>query len=411
MVEIGRLMLAALGTVLPVACGDGGAGSGAWSRRDLAPFATLSPIPAPPTSVSNEHAEDERAARLGRELFFDGRLSENGEVSCASCHDPERAFSDGRPTAVGLSETDRNTPTILGAAHAAFFNWDGRKDSLWSQALGPIEDPREMGSHRVRVARLVRDAYRASYEPVFGPLPDWFDDDRLAEGGAPEAWWGAASEERRDDVNRVFANVGKAIEAFERGLQPGRSAFDAYCEALAAGLPTDGLLSEEARRGLRAFLDSGCLHCHNGPLFTDHAFHRLGLPEERAPSAPSGRAAGVETLLADPFRSDGRYGHGATPDLEFLGGDADGLEGAFKTPSLRNVAVTAPYGHAGQFATLQEVLEFYRTRPDEVGEDGLDPVLSELEVDFDLPSMVAFLESLTDADVIALADPTETAPR
>ncbi len=137
-----------------------------------------------------------------------------------------------------------------------------------------------------------------------------------------------------------------------------------------------------------------CLSNHRWPLFTDQAFHRLGFPEADGEGDP-GRGVGLSQLLADPFRSDGEYSDGISDELRFLDRDRLGMDGAFKTPSLRHVARTAPYGHAGQFATLEEVLEFYRTGMHDVDPHDLDPILGVQVRDFDVADMVAFLESLS----------------
>ena len=358
----------------------------AWSADQLRTLASLMVPEGPPPSPSNRYADDPRAAALGAALFSDTRLSGAGDLACTSCHDPALDFTDGRPVAVGAARGTRNTPSVVGAAHAPFLHWDGRKDSLWSQALAPIESPTEMAGHRLEVARLVRDIYAAEFELVFGPLPDDAESWGTRHGGPPGRGWEALDPRQRGDVDRVFAQVGKAIAAFERGLQPAPAPFDRFVAALLAGDGSGGgHLSAAAERGLHAFLGSaGCVHCHNGPLFTDQAFHRT------LPGAARGRAEGIELLLRDPFRSDGVHSDGVTADLMFLDVDAPDMEGAFKTPSLRLLARTAPYGHDGRFRDLRELLESYR----QAHTQDLDPVLATTAKDFDVDDMLAFLAAL-----------------
>ena len=169
-------------------------------------------------------------------------------------------------------------------------------------------------------------------------------------------------------MNRAFANLGKAIAAYERTLRYGESRFDRYARAVLAGEP-DGrqALSAQEVAGLRLFLGKGqCATCHNGPLLTDQHFHNTGVPA-RDPARPDrGRAAATAAVLADEFNCAGRYSD-APPqgcqELRFMAVDPVAMEGAFKTPSLRNVALRAPYMHAGQLATLEAVVEHYARSP------------------------------------------------
>lgn len=344
-----------------------------WSAADVATLASmrLKTAGARPSDPSNAHEQRAEAAALGRALFNDPRLSRNGQVSCASCHAANQQFQDGKPLGQGIATGQRRTMPIMGAAHSPFLFWDGRKDSLWSQALGPLEDGAEHGGNRVRLVRQVQHHHRASYEAVFGPLPDLgaLPADASPLGTAAErAAWAAMAERSREAVNRVFANMGKAIAAFERGIAYGESRFDRYAQATVDG---DGhaqaVLSTQEVRGLRLFIGKGqCVTCHNGPLLTDHAFHNTGVPPLDRTRPDPGRAEGLRKLLADEFNCLGRYSD-ARPEqcgeLQFLATDDPGHLGAFRTPGLRNVALRAPYMHAGQFSTLEQVLQHYATSP------------------------------------------------
>lgn len=345
----------------------------AWTAADKAVLASMSldRLPPPPTDPSNAVEALPAAAALGRRLFAETRFSSNASVSCASCHLPERQFQDGLPVGRGVGTGSRRTMPIAGAAHSPWFFWDGRKDSLWSQALGPLEDAVEHGSNRTRIAKVVHAHHRAAYEAVFGPLPDLsgLPDDAgpLGSPSEREAWQRIAPE-RRHDVNRVFANLGKAIAAFERSLTPGRSRFDRYVDAVVAGdRGGQQVLSPSEVNGLRLFIGKGqCATCHNGPLLTDQHFHNTGVPP-RDPARPDrGRALATAQVQRDEFNCLGAYSEApaqACQELRFMVTDDPALVGAFKTPGLRNVALRAPYMHAGQFASLEEVVAHYAQSP------------------------------------------------
>jgi cytochrome c peroxidase len=384
-----------------------------WSAQEIATMASMQlkeagPRPADP---SNEYEADPRAAALGCALFNDPRFSRNGEVSCASCHSPEKQFQDSRRVGHGVGTGKRRTMPVMGASHSPFLFWDGRKDSLWSQALGPLEDPAEHGGNRVAYLRLLKAHYAQQYRAVFGefaqtgPLPGAASPN----GSEPErAAWAAMPASDRDAVDRAFANMGKAIAAYERQVTYGESRFDRYAAATAAGdARGQEVLSPQEVRGLRVFLGRGqCVTCHNGPLMTDHAFHNTGVPPAAQEAADRGRADAIAKLLHDEFNCLGKYSDakdGQCGELQFLSTDDPGQLGAFRTPSLRNVAERAPYMHAGQFATLHEAIEHYarspraaigRTELAQPGEKRADRQTIRLSQD-DVNDLVAFLGSLS----------------
>ncbi|MEL6182833.1 MAG: cytochrome-c peroxidase, partial [Myxococcota bacterium] len=156
-----------------------------WTPTELALMGSLSPVPELPPSPTNAVADDERAARLGQTLFFDQRLSSEGTVSCASCHVPALYFTDGRKRGFGVDETERHVPTVMGVQWQPFLFWDGRADSVWSQALGPLEAEKEHGLTRVSVARKVYTHHREAYEALFGPMPSLEDHERFPEDARP----------------------------------------------------------------------------------------------------------------------------------------------------------------------------------------------------------------------------------
>jgi cytochrome c peroxidase len=416
-----------------------------WSDGEISTIRKLwiGSLPALPKSAGNAFADDPRAAVLGKKLFFDKVLSENGEVACSTCHDPAKSFADGNALAEGRGTAPRNSPSIVAAAYHRFQFWDGRADSLWAQALGPFESSAEHGTNRMFIARTVFSAYRTEYEAIFGKLPT--DVMRFPAPRAPieepevRATWDAMGEDSKQIVLKIFVNVGKSIEAYERHLKPGLTPFDRYAEALLQSGDADALrgFSDEAQRGLKLFIGkAGCVQCHNGPLLSDDDFHNTGIPAnlEVGKSDP-GRAVGLLRLLNSGFNCLSNFSDTPKQDqaktcasllelqantvgfkpsddntatLEFEENDAlndladasngggrvqvSPLLGAFKTPSLRNVALTAPYMHAGQLLNLNQVLSHYVRAPETpMGTSELKPNPLEPQ---ETAALIAFLKSL-----------------
>lgn len=352
-----------------------------WSARELRVLQSfnLKNLGLPPKRPSNAYADNSSAAQLGQQLFFDTRLSATGELSCASCHQPEKYFTDGKPQGVGVGTTERNTMTMVGSAHQRWFYWDGRRDSLWSQALVPFEAPAEMGSSRTAIIKIIMldPSLKRQYQQLFGPFPAQLKAQALpAHAGVytdsqGQENWSRLSPKQQHDINTVYANLGKAIAAFERTLSYSSSRFDRYLEKLAQGKSDSDLLTKEEKSGARLFMDAAktqCLQCHNGPLFSNGDFHNIGTGNFNGPHLDFGRVFGLQSLLMDEFNCLGPFSD-AEPEqcteLRFLKqGTHVPLEGSFKTPSLRNVAATSPYFHDGSKATLREVLAHYNEPPD-----------------------------------------------
>jgi len=372
----------------------------------------MSPPQAPPANPTNAVADDPDAAHLGRYLFFDTGLSGSGEFSCATCHDPEQGFADGAQLGEAAGITGRHTPTVLNSAHSWFLFWDGRCDSQWCQALGPIEAGGEMAGSRMEVAHHVAADAELSeaYEALFGPLPD-LDDARWPARALPtpddpanpdHVAWTALDEADRDAVTQVFVNVGKAIAAYERQVVSGRAPFDDFVDAVLAGdVAAQDAYAPEARAGLGLFVGKArCSLCHFDTAFTNHQFANLGF-EPRAWLEPldAGRFGGINALRASPFNAAGPWSD--APDGQRAGridvlSNGDNQLGQFKVGGLRDIALSAPYMHGGQLETLEDVVTYYNELPEEPEVGHREEELIELELsDEEKGQLVAFLESLT----------------
>lgn len=232
---------------------------------------------------------------LGQQLYFDGRLSADNKVSCATCHDPAKGFSNGEQFATGVEgkKGGRNSPTVINSAFQNFQFWDGRARTLEEQALGPIQNPIEMNMKLDDVVAKLNqiEGYRKQFQQIFGT-------DVTAEG------------------------MAKAIAAYERTIVSRDAPYDRF----KAG--DTSAMSESAQRGMKLFFGkANCSACHSGPNFTDNGFHNIGLGGD-----DEGRHVISKTL---------------------------GDKGAFKTPTLREIAKSAPYMHDGSLKTLEEVVAHY----------------------------------------------------
>lgn len=399
-----------LGLVLAVAlvgCGHGRDDVEHWLPSERAAIQSLwieSLAPLPP-SPGNPVADDPRAVELGHRIFFDPRFSANEAVACANCHQPARNFKDGAARSQGIGQTARKSMSVVGVAYSPWLFWDGRRDSLWAQALEPLEDPVEHGSNRVDIARLISsDAdYRRAYTALFGALPELADSDRFPSASPrrtvnQRAAWDSMEAADQRLISEVFANVGRALGAYQRQLVPGPAPFDAFAEALLAGdrERANTHLDADQRRGLRLFLGrANCIHCHNGPLFTNNEFHNTGLAGPGMLPADRGRADGVKLLQADAFNCLGPFSPSDPEDcaeLRFVKTSGVELIGAFRTVSLRNIAGSGPFMHTGQFETLTEVLNHYNLAHPTVISRELQPLrLTPTQIQ----QVIAFLESLS----------------
>ena len=324
------------------------------------------------------------AVDFGGRLFFDPRLSAGGAISCASCHVPERSWTDRLARGVALATVDRNTPSVLNQRLNRWYGLDGANDSLWSQSIRPILDQREFGSSASHVSAVVRNDrdYACRYRKAFGTPPP-------------------------PDDEALLVDVAKALAAFQETLVSGRTAFDDFRDALERGdRDAAARYPLAAQRGLRTFTGKGnCTICHVGPNFTNGEFHDIGVPFFLAMGkVDAGRYDGIRKLQESKFNLLGRYNDDAarstaTSTRHVLREQRN--FGEFRVPSLRNAALTAPYMHNGQYSSLREVVLHYSELNEERlhadGERILKPLdLSEAEV----ADLVAFLESLTDRNTL-----------
>ncbi len=352
---------------------------------------------APPPDPTNEKADDAAAAALGKALFSDTTLSPNNMVSCATCHDFAKGTSDGLPQSEGVTKVDRNAPAIALASHARWQFWDGRADSLWAQATGPFEASKEFGASRLFVAHQIYAAYKAQYEAVWTafPLPDLTDNVRFPPNGAPgDAAYDAMTSADKTAITRVLANVGKSIAAYERTFRVKPMKLDTYVGGDFSALALD------EKKGLSAAMKLGCFQCHWGPRLTDDAFHNTRFPTGKQDgTADRGRIDVVSKVLTGEFISSGAYSAAPSPHsgTSHLTASAS-LLGAFKTPTLRGVAESAPYGHGGTVTTLLDIAKIYGIAGLAQGDIHAIGVTEPWLPKFDAtvqPVLVPFLQSLT----------------
>ncbi len=329
---------------------------GRFTRDQWNLVAQMALTDPPGPDTSNTVADSMGAVALGGKLFSDTRLSPSNTVSCTSCHEPLRQLSDGFPTSPeGAGRVTRNSPSLTFASYTRWAFYDGRADSLWSQALGPTESPNEFGSSRLFIAHAIASFYKPQYEVIFGPMPALDDATRFPASGKPgDPAYDAMAPADQQAVTRVFVSMGKSIEAYERTFRGAGSSLDAYASGQSSAL------TDAQKDGLLSFLQSGCAQCHYGPRLTDDAFNVLRFPSGSLElGADPGRQAGIPQLAASPFDLGSAWSDDRSLARPAPVAGAWTL-GAFKTPQLRNVALTAPYGHGGNYANLSDVVELIR---------------------------------------------------
>lgn len=331
------------------------------------------PLGLPPVPIPSDNPQSPAKVVLGKRLFMDKRFSADSTVSCAACHDPQKAFTDGLPIAQGIQKKKgtRNSPTVINAVYYTTQFWDGRVSTLEEQAKGPFVNPVEHGlkdfSPIIEIIKKDPD-YPALFKRAFGVNPS------------------------QTSIDYVV----KAIAAFERTVISGNSPFDRYMYG-----GQKAAMSEAAIRGLNLFRTKArCQDCHTigqtSAIFTDNKFHNLGVgfskiePNlmEIVDKVRKAKAQGLKldekVLERQEISELGRFV--VTLSIEDIG--------RFKTPNLRNVAVTGPYMHDGSMETLEEVIELY----DQGGEDNpmLDSGIRPLNLtEQEKADLLEFLKALT----------------
>lgn len=307
-------------------------------------------LKTPPRDQTNKVSEDGAAAALGKALFEEPGLSRCGNLACVTCHPPP-VFTDRQKLSQGCGGlTTRNTPSLLNQAFRRWYYWDGRKDSVWSHGVLPITRDIEMNQDvpglRTFLASTRGAPYVTQYKAVFGVEPAAEKDDQ-----------------------RLLSNLTKAIAAYLRPMVAMQSQFDADLPRFLAAVDRNEEPSDPLYLPLKVFVRTGrCIACHKGPVFADDLFHNLGLDDQG--THDTGHIDGAPVLQADPFNGTGAYSDdkaaGATK-LDSLSVTEATDRGAFRTASLRNIALTAPYMHTGHLKTLDEVIDFYDRGGDAAG--------------------------------------------
>ncbi len=335
--------------------------------------------PAPTRDASNRVDGQAAAVVFGRLLFFDRRLSADGQRSCASCHLPQKAFQDGLPVALGRGTGVRNTPGLEDAALRRWYGWGGAFDSLWAASLAPLINLVEMGNRVTELAAKVRGTPRVaqSYVDVFGQTPG-------------------------DDDEQVVVNIAKALASYQASLVSPRTAFDAFRDALLRGdQRAAARYPLAAQRGLRLFIGRAqCSVCHAGPTFTNGEFADIGRPFFVPGGVDAGRHAGLQQLQASRMNRLGPFNDAGAADPQAVTTRHLVIEhrhfGEFRVPGLRQLTRTAPYMHDGSANSLADVVRHYSELNEErLHADG-ERILRPLHLTAqDTADLLAFLRSLS----------------
>ncbi len=342
---------------------------------------TLSFGPWPPSlqpDPSNRVSNDASAIALGAALFNDPLLSVDGAFACASCHDPEQAFTTTEARAFGRVLLDRNTPSLRNLAGLRWYGWGGKSDNLWAASLHPIIADEEMAHSKESLKAAISESpYINDFEKTFGEI-------------------------QKQDPELVLVNTAKALSAFLETLITEPTQFDDFRDALERGDFAEAAnYPEAAQRGLQLFLGRGnCVFCHNGPRFSNNEFHDAGvLYFLNEAEVDEGRFGGLNILLSSEYTLDGDW----SDDPDTQGAWAvRGVRrnhsdfGVFRTPSLRGVAETAPYMHNGNFIDLDAVIRHYsEIDMERLHADG-EAILAKLSLsEQEIADLVSFLVTLS----------------
>ncbi len=403
---------------------DGGTGMvDVFTMDQWAKISKLSPLPDLLPDTTNKYADNPMAATFGQRLFMDkafsgpikvddgnngatGMVGDAGKIACVSCHQPANYFMDRRTnpntTSIGVDYMIRNAASAINSSY--YVTWcerDGVRDTQWSDSLTDPEDPTSMGGSRLLVAHVLYKKYKSDYEAIFGPLDKRLDPAdpnaaQLPATGLPGDMGNFDNMAAPDKViiNTIFANFGKAVQAYVRKLISKNAPFDQYV----AG--NYSAITPAAKRGLGLFIGkANCTGCHSGPAFTDSQFHDVGMVQmgTHTNNMETGRFDAIPVVLGIEFNSNGDYSDDKNSHR------LDGVtqiptdKGKWRTTGLREVGVTAPYMHTGQMATLDDVVTFYNNGGDMTGFIGTrDMLITPLNLtDGEKSDLVEFLKTLT----------------
>jgi cytochrome c peroxidase len=391
-----------------------------------------------PPDVTNQWADDDAAAALGKKFFFETRFSgqllddsnqgtfagalgvvgDTGKVSCSGCHQPQKSFTDQRSprrqNSLGAGWTRRRAPSLLDVGQMKLLMWDGHRTTAYSQIFTPMEDTLEFNSSRLFVAQQVAALYKDEYEAIFGPLPAAlanYPPVAPADAGCnvlpTDTAHGDCVKDGHDDpeVTRVVVNVGKAISAYARRVKCGPTRFDDFIAGNQQALDAD----EQA--GAALFVTKGtCVGCHTGPYLTDQKFHNVGMAYEIGlPGIPPnfsdpGAQVGLAKAQADPLNAKGMYSDGYDGRQDWIPDDLSSFLGAFRTPTLRCVSRRPSFGHLAQFRALDDVVLFFSQGGAPSGFPGVSEIKPINLTDDERSQIVAFLRALDgsgpDADLL-----------
>jgi len=370
------------------------------------------------SDLSNKMSGISMAISFGKNLFFDPELSGDGTVSCATCHNPLMSWGNHQ-TITSLrpdNPSTRHVPSLLGVRYNRWYFWDGRADSLWSQAIKPIENTSEMAGSRVQVAQYIINtpSLKADYEALFGVIPELLLTTELPNSARPVSGdgshvehqaWIKLSPKIRKEINRLFTNIGKSIAAFEETLVIKNTPFDEFADNITEdegkSRTYTGVLSNSALRGLKLFIGkAGCSNCHFGPNFSDGEFHHSFIRPVLL-QGDLGRYDGIKKLLKDPFNGKSEFSDSKQPTkLDYVYQNVE-FRGQFKTPSLRNIAQSYPYMHTGEFKTLKSTIEYYNTISERMSpDDHQELLLKSLSLsDPEVNDLVELLKTLSEKTI------------
>lgn len=375
------------------------------SEQEESAIRAHGPWPTPiPSDSGNSLSGKPWAEELGANLFFDATLSNQNQFSCASCHDPEQGFSDGRPVAIGAQRGVRNSQGLLDVGQQRWFGWDGGADSLWAASLRPMLAAHEMDNSVGNIARALRSNYQfvSTVLTHVSELPKRSNIN--TELQAAEVKSEAKSISFLND-EEVAVLAAKSIGAFVRTLRSERTPFDQYRDAVVnndAEAQKD--YPQSAERGLKLFLgEANCRACHFGPNFSNKEFHDTGRPFfTGVGQVDPGRYTGIKRVRSDPYNLLGIFAEEPSQSEKAKTANvklSQGNWGQWRTPSLRNLKSTAPYMHDGSLATLRDVIDAYAdidpARLHASGEALLKPLQLDSQQRNDL---VDFLLSLSPSD-------------